>query len=236
MARVAEVLNVLGNADLSLELQKCRFFAETMNKYLGHVIRPGRLGVAEKNTEALKAAPLTRTQTELRSFLGLCNVYRRFEPHFSAIAAPPNALLCKEMPPDLDRLSPEAIAAFQALCDRLLSPPVLALPRAVGQLWLDTDASDVQLVCCLLQRQPDWLTLPMGYWSRTLSAAEYLLDHREGVPGHCLGGHTLTTLPRSDGVHRSNRSPRPEMGHESIRRTGAARVMVAPACGIHLQG
>jgi hypothetical protein len=93
-------MTVLGNAGLSLKLQKCRFFAETVN-YLGHVIRPGRLGVAEKNTEALKVAPLPRTQTELRSFLGLCKVYRRFVPRFSAIAAPLNALLCKGMPPNL---------------------------------------------------------------------------------------------------------------------------------------
>jgi Reverse transcriptase (RNA-dependent DNA polymerase)/Integrase zinc binding domain len=103
LARVAEVLTVLCNAGLSLKLQNCRFLAEMVN-YLGHVFRPGRLGVAEKNTEALKVAPLPRTQTELRSFLGLCNVYRRFIPRFSAIAAPFNTLLCKGMPhngPDL---------------------------------------------------------------------------------------------------------------------------------------
>jgi Reverse transcriptase (RNA-dependent DNA polymerase) len=89
LAHVAEVLTLLGNAGLSLQLKKCHFFSETVD-YLGHVMRPGRLGVAEKNTTALKTAPLPRTQTELRSFLGLCNVYRRFVPRFSAIAAPLN--------------------------------------------------------------------------------------------------------------------------------------------------
>jgi Reverse transcriptase (RNA-dependent DNA polymerase) len=68
LTHVDEVLTVLSKAGLSLKLQKCRFFAETVN-FLGHVIRPGRLGVAENNTEALKVAPLPRTQTELRSFL-----------------------------------------------------------------------------------------------------------------------------------------------------------------------
>jgi hypothetical protein len=90
LAHVAEVLTLLGNAGLSLKLNKCHFFSETVD-YLGHVIRPGRLGVAEKNTTALKTAPLARTQTELRSFLGLCNVYRRFVPRLPAIAAP---LMC----------------------------------------------------------------------------------------------------------------------------------------------
>jgi Reverse transcriptase (RNA-dependent DNA polymerase) len=132
LAHVAEVLNVLGNAGLLLKFQKCRFFAEAV-KYLGHVICPGRLGIAEKNTEALKVAPLPRTQVELRSFLGLCKVYRRFVPLFSAIAAPLNALLCKGMPSNLGCLPPEAIAVFETLRDRLLSPPVLALPARSGR-------------------------------------------------------------------------------------------------------
>jgi Reverse transcriptase (RNA-dependent DNA polymerase) len=76
LAHVVEVLTLLGNAGLSLKLKKCHFFSETVD-YLGHVIRPGRLVVAEKNTTPLKTAPLPRTQTELRSFLGLRNVYRR---------------------------------------------------------------------------------------------------------------------------------------------------------------
>jgi RNase H-like domain found in reverse transcriptase len=48
----------------------------------------------------------------------------------------------------------------------------LALTRRDGHLWLDTDASDAQLGCCLLQEQPSSPDLPLGYWSRTLSAAE----------------------------------------------------------------
>jgi hypothetical protein len=125
---VAEALTLLGNAGLSLKLKKCHFFAETVD-YLRHAFRPGRLGVAEKNTTALKMAPLPRTQTELRSFLGLCNVYRRFVPNFSAIEAPLNTFLGNGTPPQLGPLPPEAIAAFNKLRDKLLHPPVLALPR-----------------------------------------------------------------------------------------------------------
>jgi RNase H-like domain found in reverse transcriptase len=141
--------------------------------YLGHVIRPCRLGVAEKNTTALRTAPLPRTQKELRYFMGLCDVYRRFVPHFSTQAAPLNALLRKGMPPpQLGPIPQDGIFALNTLRDRLLSPPVLALPRAKGQMGLDTDASDFQLGCCLLQLQPDGKPLPLGYWSRTLKSAE----------------------------------------------------------------
>jgi RNase H-like domain found in reverse transcriptase len=138
------------------------------------VIRPGRLGVAEKNTDALKGETLPRTQTELRYFLGLCNVYRRFVPRFAALAAPLNIYLTKGNPPVLGELSEAArqALAFEALRQKLLSPRVLGLPRRDGHLWLDTDASDAQLGCCLLQEQPSGPAFPLGYWSHTLSAAE----------------------------------------------------------------
>jgi hypothetical protein len=171
LPHVAEALTLLGDAGLSLKLKKCHFFSETVD-YIGHVIRPGRSGVAEKNTLALRTAPYPRTQTDLRSFLGLCNVYRRFVQRLSTFAAPLNALLCKSMPPLLGSLQSEAIGAFDTLRNRLLSPPVLALPRADGKIWLDTDASDGQQGGCLLQAQPDCKSLPLGYWSRTLNSAD----------------------------------------------------------------
>jgi hypothetical protein len=136
------------------------------------VSRPGRLGVAEKNTTALKLAPLPPTQTELRFFSGLCIVYRRFVPKISSIAAPPNAFLGKGSPPKLGSLPSEAIAPFSLLIELLLGPPKLALPRAEGEIRLDSVTSDGQLGCFLMQDQPDGKLLPLWYWSRTLNAAE----------------------------------------------------------------
>jgi hypothetical protein len=112
------------------------------------------------------------TQTELRSFLGLCNVYRRFVPRFATIAAPLKALLGKGTPTQLSPLTPAQIDAFESLRTKLLSPPILALTRSAGRLWLDTDASDGQLGCCLLQEQPDVSTLPLGYCSTTKPTRE----------------------------------------------------------------
>jgi hypothetical protein len=166
-----EALHLLGKAGLSLKFIKCHFFKEAV-AYLGHVIRPGKLAVAEKNTAALCNAPLPKIQTELRSFLGLCNVYRRFIPRFAAVAAPLTSLLGKGTSPQLGVFSAEQLDAFNTLRDKLLSPPVLAPPRATGKLWLDTDTSDGELGTCHLQEHPNGQTLPLGYWSRTLNPAE----------------------------------------------------------------
>jgi RNase H-like domain found in reverse transcriptase len=135
-------------------LNKFHFFTDTVD-YLGHVIRPGQLSVAEKNTAALKVMTHPTTQTELRSFLGLCNVYRRFVKGLFKIAAPLNILLRKGETPQLSPLSPEQVLAFDTLRASLLHRPILALPRIEGAFTLDTDASDHQLGCCLLQEQPD---------------------------------------------------------------------------------
>jgi hypothetical protein len=102
--------------------------------YLGHVIRQGKLTVAEKNMHALKTAKPPTTQSELRSFLGLCNVYRRFFAGFAKIAAPLNILLRKGEIPQLNSLSEEQLPATETLRSRLLDPPILALPRAEGFL------------------------------------------------------------------------------------------------------
>ena len=77
MAYVRGVLRSLHSAGVSLTLSKCPFL-DTSVTYLGHVIRPERLEVERRNVISIELARATTNQTELRSFLGLCNVYRRF--------------------------------------------------------------------------------------------------------------------------------------------------------------
>jgi Reverse transcriptase (RNA-dependent DNA polymerase) len=116
LKHVKEALNLLGKAGLSLKLKlfKCHFFKEAVD-YLGHAIRPGKLAVAEKNTAALRNAPVPKTQTELRSFLGIRNVYHRFIPRFAAVAAPLTSFLRKGTPPQIGALSPQQLDAFNTL-------------------------------------------------------------------------------------------------------------------------
>ena len=136
---------------------------------------PGQLGVATENTNAFEHATFPRNATQVRSFLGASNVYRRFVKNFSGIAKPLNAMLKKDARPTWDDPKPEVVEAFDTLKRKLISPPILALPKKDRPYMIDTDASAYQLGATLLQQQDpsnpkEWV--PVGYWSKTLNSAE----------------------------------------------------------------
>ena len=171
MAHVREVLRLLHTAGVSPKLAKCAFF-DTSLTYLGHVIRPGRLEVERRNVIAIERARAPTNQMKLRSFLGMCNLYRRFIQGFAKIAAPLNKKTGKNQPYELEILTDAEFAAFEELKRRLVSPPVLALTRCGRKYTLDTDACGHQVGRALLQEPPEGGTRPVGYWSRALTDAE----------------------------------------------------------------
>ena len=67
------ILQELANAGMTLRLKKCSFFTDRI-KYLGHIIRPGRLEIDRAHVAPLKDATPPETITQLRSFLGFANV------------------------------------------------------------------------------------------------------------------------------------------------------------------
>ncbi|CDF39628.1 Ribonuclease H (fragment) [Chondrus crispus] len=118
----------------------------------------------------------------VRSFLGACNVYRRFVKGFSKIARPLTDITRKDSDHDFDNPTKVQLQAFESLKAAMISPPILALPRYGRPYLLDTDASAYQLGCTLLQEHDepnDWP--PVGYWSYSLSDSErnYSATERE---------------------------------------------------------
>ena len=183
LRHVEEILLLLRRTGITLKLQKCSFFPPKVD-YLAHVITPGKLSVAVDNSKAFAKAVFTRTVTQLRSFLGAANVYRRFMEKYSNIARTLNSMLRKYAEPGWENPTKEQTKAFETLETRLISPPILALPKAGRPCMIETDASAYQLSTTLLQRQDEdkpngWV--PIGYWSKTLTDTErnYSTTERE---------------------------------------------------------
>jgi len=99
-----DVLLLLKKAGVSLKPSKCHQFQQEV-EYLGHVVRSGQLLANQKNIKTLAQALPPRSQPELKSFLGMCNVYWRFIKDYAHIAKPMTKLTRERLPhvlPPLD--------------------------------------------------------------------------------------------------------------------------------------
>jgi len=166
-----EVVLLLEKACVLLKPSKCHLVQHEV-EYLGHVARPGPLLVNRKNIKILAQSRRPRNQTELKSFPGMCNVYRRLIKDYAHIAKPLTKLSSKNLPQVLPPLDASQLAAIEYLKERLTSTSILELPRRDGLFILDTDARAVQVGGTLLQQQPAKSILPVGYHSRGHIPAE----------------------------------------------------------------
>jgi len=166
-----EVFAALCGAGVSLKAKKCHLCQEKV-EYLGHIVGRGQLKVQDKIVRGLKEASLPRCKKDLRSFLGMCNVYRRLFKDYADVARPLAAMTTSKRPDRRGTLSEEALGALEELKRRLTEAPILAPPRRHGAYTLDTDVSAGPVGVVLLQEQPEQATQPAGYWSHSLNAAE----------------------------------------------------------------
>lgn len=79
---------------------RCHLFTQEV-EYLGHAVRPRRISFNEKNIKATRLAVYPKTQTQLRSSLGICNMDKPFTKDFAKWAKPLNALVSSTLPRDL---------------------------------------------------------------------------------------------------------------------------------------
>ena len=117
---------------------------------MGHVLSADGLKVDPEKIAAVKKFPISTSQTEVYSFLGLCSNYRRFVENFAKIARSLHKLT--ESSPSFSG-TPEAQTAFQTLQARLLTTPILAFPSMEEPFILYTDASLTAMGAVLAQVQ-----------------------------------------------------------------------------------
>ena len=174
------VFQLLRKNQLYVKPEKCSF-AQRSIKFLGHILEKGSIRMDEEKVKAIAEWKAPTNVSQLRSFLGLTNYYRRFVGGYSARAAPLTDLLKKNIKWDWTE---PCQRAFEDLKQAMMEDPVLALPDLTLPFEVQTDASNVALGGVLLQEGH-----PVAYESRKLGDVEqrYTAQEKEMLAViHCL--------------------------------------------------
>jgi transposase InsO family protein len=134
---VSAVFDILRENKLYIKLSKCDFFKSEV-EFLGHVVGNGMIKMSSDKMNTIMKWPPLKTISDVRSFIGLCNYYRKFIKGFSQLAAPLTDLLKDGR--DIIWSSTQQIA-FDRLKMAVSSSPVLMLPDHTKPWILFTDAS-----------------------------------------------------------------------------------------------
>jgi hypothetical protein len=165
------VLSILREKKLFAKLKKCEFWLKEVS-FLGHVISKDGVAVDPRKIEAVTNWERPSNVNEIRSFLGFAGYYRRFVESFSKLSRPLTALTKKNAH---FIWSDECEECFQELKQRLVSAPVLTLPKESEKFVIFSDASLQGLGCVLMQQGK-----VIAYASRQLK------DHERNYPVHDL--------------------------------------------------
>ena len=157
----------LREANLKLKPSKCHLFRKAVT-FLGHIVSETGLETDPEKISCVKEWPVPSTVTEVRSFVGLASYYRRFVKDFSELASPLHELTKKNAQ---FYWNEDCQKSFEELKLRLISSPILAMPRDEGKYFLDTDASG-RAIGAVLSQEQDGQERVIAYASRMLSGPE----------------------------------------------------------------
>ena len=198
VTHLREVLSRLREHSLYAKPSKCEF-GKSEIAFLGHRVSQAGISMDPTKVQAVVDWPQPQDVSQLRSFMGLANYFRRFVDGFAQVAAPLTDLLNTK---SLGEHWGEAQdGAFARLKQALVSAPVLRVADPNRPFVLQTDASDFAVGGVLLQEFSGQLH-PIAFHSRKLTSAErnYTVSEREmlGVVecvkswSHYVGGSGAT--------------------------------------------
>jgi RNase H-like domain found in reverse transcriptase len=137
-----EVFKKMCEQKLYGNLSKCMFMQEELD-YLGHVIWRERISVDLSKIEAVKDWATPQDLKQLRSFLGLCNYFRRFVRNYSTIASPLSDFAKKAIP---FKWGESQDKEFEELKDKLMTAPILTSADMSQPFKIQTDGLKLVLV------------------------------------------------------------------------------------------
>ena len=138
--RLDLVLTASGNYGLTYKPSKCSFGLKRL-KFLGHIISAKGYEVDPKEVRSIREFPQPEICQKVKSFLGLCNYYRKYIARFAHIAAPLYQMTNGLRPQDKVSWTKEGFEAFEDLKEKLATAPVLHFVKEGAQIQIITDAS-----------------------------------------------------------------------------------------------
>jgi hypothetical protein len=148
---VKQVLDTLQREKLYVKLSKCEF-GKTALVYLGHIVGGGQLKIDPSKIDVIVNWPDPKSVTEVRSFLGAVQYWRRFIPNFAFISTPLHALTSVK---NTFQWEGKQQKDFDTLKGKISTAPVLALPNLQQPFEIKTYASGYAMGAVLMQyRKP----------------------------------------------------------------------------------
>lgn len=177
-AHLETVLERLKEHELYVSPKKCEFMKNEID-FLGLVIGENGIRVDERKVEILRTWPKPISLTDLRSFLGLLQFFRRFIPDFAKIAGPLTNLLKKDK--GLCYWNKKCDEAFDTLKTAITNAPILVAPDWSKPFRGHVDASQSAIGGTLTQQDENGMDRVISFYSKKLSPAEmnYTANDRE---------------------------------------------------------
>jgi RNase H-like domain found in reverse transcriptase/Reverse transcriptase (RNA-dependent DNA polymerase)/Integrase zinc binding domain/Chromo (CHRromatin Organisation MOdifier) domain/Aspartyl protease len=169
---VHRVLTMLREANLLLKPEKCEFHVKE-TEFLGHIVSVDGIKMSQEKVRAVLDWPPPKTVTEVQSFLGFANYYRRFIRNYAAKTSTLSELTKKEIPFEWTK---ERQDTFEGLKAAFVSAPILIVHDPEKESTVETDASDKAIGAQLTQPGPEGRKQPIAYYSRKMTPAELNYD------------------------------------------------------------
>ncbi|KAF0711656.1 Retrovirus-related Pol polyprotein [Aphis craccivora] len=142
---------------------------------LGQIVNQNGVKPNPEGLAAIKNFPTPKTIKQTRSFLGLCNFFRKFIPRYAELISPITDLMRGHHPTKKSPIQWSVLHqnAFEKLKNQLTSPPFLKHfnPNLPITIW--TDASKISIAGTKLQKSEEDKRLhPVSFISRRFTTIE----------------------------------------------------------------
>ena len=166
-----KVLNKLAAYGMFINFEKCQFAMNSAN-FLEHNISNKGILPTVQNLQKILNFSLLKDADHLRSFLGMCSIYKKFVPDYFNLVAPLFELWHKNAK---FILSEECNKNFELLKEKLQKSPVLISPDFKRPYIIQTDASNKCLGYVISQEVDNELQ-PIKFGGRVLSKSDLNYD------------------------------------------------------------